>query len=152
MPNGESKLIPKKNQRNYILQVHTRHKNRTQPKTVWRDTKNLSSSEISRHYFRLTTQFQRTHRGHHGPLQYQVPPSKATNQQKNGGLAKPPQAKFINNTSDQFLNTALFRLLPLRTISSAKFGGSKTNSFVLPFVYENTSALNRCMTPLAFHV
>ena len=26
-------------------------KNRTQPKTLWRDTKNLSSSEISRHYF-----------------------------------------------------------------------------------------------------
>ena len=26
-------------------------KNRTQPKIVWRDTENLSSSEISRHYF-----------------------------------------------------------------------------------------------------
>ena len=26
-------------------------KNRTQPKTVWRDTKSLSSSEISRNYF-----------------------------------------------------------------------------------------------------
>ena len=35
----------------YLLQVHTRQKNRTQPKTLWRDTKNLSSSEISRHYF-----------------------------------------------------------------------------------------------------
>ena len=31
-------------------------KNRTRPKTLWRDTKNLSSSEISRHYFRLPTQ------------------------------------------------------------------------------------------------
>ena len=83
MPSGESNLIPK-NQGGYILQVHTRQKNRTQPKTVWRDTKNLSSSEISRHYFRLPTQLQKTLRGHPGPLQYQVPPSKATSQQKMG--------------------------------------------------------------------
>ena len=34
-------------------------KNRTQPKTIWRATKNLSSSEISRHYFRLSTQLQK---------------------------------------------------------------------------------------------
>ena len=53
------KLNPEKNQVDYILQVHTRQKNGTQPKTVWRDTKNLSSSEISRHYFRLPTQFQK---------------------------------------------------------------------------------------------
>ena len=53
------KLNPE-NQGDYILQVHTLQKNRTQPKTVWRDTKNLSSSEISRHYFRLPTQLQKT--------------------------------------------------------------------------------------------
>ena len=53
------KLNPVKT-KDYILQVYTRQKNRTQPKTIWRDTKNLSSSEISRHYFRLPTQLQKT--------------------------------------------------------------------------------------------
>ena len=53
------KLNPVQNQGDYILQVHTRQKNRTQPKTIWRDTKNLFSSEISRHYFRLPTQLQK---------------------------------------------------------------------------------------------
>ena len=52
----------------------------------------------------------------------------------------------------RILNTALFRLLLLRTISSAKFSGSKTNLYGLPFVYQNTSALSCCLTPLAFHM
>ena len=51
-----------------------------------------------------------------------------------------------------FLNTALFRLLTLQTISSAKFNSSKINLHGLPFVYQNTSALSYCMTPLAFHM
>ena len=34
-------------------------KNRTQPKTVWQNTKSLPSSEISRNYFRLPTHFQK---------------------------------------------------------------------------------------------
>ena len=50
------------------------------------------------------------------------------------------------------LNTPLLRLLLLQTISSAKFSGSKTNLYGLPFVYQNTSALSCCMTPLAFHM
>ena len=50
------------------------------------------------------------------------------------------------------LNTALFRLLLLRTISSAKFSSSKTNLYGLPFVYQSISALSRCTTPLAFHM
>ena len=58
----------------------------------------------------------------------------------------------IYNAFVQFLNTALFGLLLLRTISSAKFSGSKTNLYGLPFVYQNTSALSCCMTPLAFHM
>ena len=74
----------RKNQGDHILQVHTRQKNRTQPKSVFRDIKSLSSSEISRHYFRLPTHFQKALRGHPGPLQYQVPPFKATSQQKVG--------------------------------------------------------------------
>ena len=41
----------KKKNKDHILQVQTRQKNRTQPETVWRDTKSLSSSEISRNYF-----------------------------------------------------------------------------------------------------
>ena len=46
------KLNPeKKNKGDHILQAQTRQKNRTEPKTVWRDTKSLSSSEISRNYF-----------------------------------------------------------------------------------------------------
>ena len=50
------------------------------------------------------------------------------------------------------LNMVLFRLLLLRTISSEKFSGSKTNLYSLPFVYQSTSALSCCLTPLAFHV
>ena len=41
----------RKNQGDHILQVQTHQKNRTQLKTVWRDTKSLSSNEISRKYF-----------------------------------------------------------------------------------------------------
>ena len=55
----ENQTQSRKNHGDYILQVHTRQKNRTQPKTIWGDTKNLSSSEISRHYFRLSTQLQK---------------------------------------------------------------------------------------------
>ena len=53
---------------------------RTQPKTIWRHSKTLSSSEISRHYFRLPTQLQKALWGNPGPLQYQVPPSKTSSQ------------------------------------------------------------------------
>ena len=49
----------RKNQVDYILQVRTRQKNRTQPKTVWRDSKSISSSEMFRYHFRLPTQFQK---------------------------------------------------------------------------------------------
>ena len=41
----------RKSQGDHILQVQPRQKNRTQSKTVLRDTKSLSSSEISRNYF-----------------------------------------------------------------------------------------------------
>ena len=57
--------------------------------------------------------------------------------------------QIYNNASVQFLNTAPIRVLLLRTISSAKFSGSKTNLCGLPFVYQNTSALSCCITPLA---
>ena len=42
-------------------------------------------------------------------------------------------------------------LLP-RTISSAKFSGSKISLYGLPCVYQNTSAPSCYMTPLAFHM
>ena len=54
----ENQTESRKNQGDHILQVHTHQKTRTQPKTVWRDTKSLSSSEISRNYFGLPTHFQ----------------------------------------------------------------------------------------------
>ena len=79
----DSNLIPKY-QGDYILQVHTRKKNGIQPKTISRDTKNLSSSEISRHYFRLPTQFQKAPWGYLRSLQYQIPKIKAISQQKMG--------------------------------------------------------------------
>ena len=60
--------------------------------------------------------------------------------------------QFIKNASDQFLTMALFQRLSARTIPSAKFNGSKTNLFGLPFVYQNTSVLRCSMTPLAFHM
>ena len=47
---------------------------------------------------------------------------------------------------------ALFRPLLPRTMSSAKFNGSKTSSFGLPSVYQNTFVLSCFMTPLAFHM
>ena len=49
----------------YVNDLPTPHhkqnsqKNRTQPKTLRRDTKNLFSSEISGHYFRIPTQLQK---------------------------------------------------------------------------------------------
>ena len=51
----ENQTESRKNQGDYILQVRTRQKTRTQPKSIWQDTKTLSSSEISRHYLRLPT-------------------------------------------------------------------------------------------------
>ena len=80
----ENQTKSRKNQGGYILQVRTRHNNRTQPITIWRDTKILSSSEISMNYFRLPTHFQKALRGHPGLLQYQVSPFKVTSQQKMG--------------------------------------------------------------------
>ena len=56
----ENQTESRKSQGDYILQVRSRQKNRTQPKTTWRDTKSLSSSEISRNYFRLSTHFPKT--------------------------------------------------------------------------------------------
>ena len=76
----ENQTKSQKNQGDYVLQVRTRQKNRTQPKTVWRDTKSISSSEISRNFFRLPIHFQKGHPG----SQYQVSPFKATGQQKVG--------------------------------------------------------------------
>ena len=45
------KLNPEKTTVIILSRSITRQKNITQSKTVWRDTKSLSSSEISRHYF-----------------------------------------------------------------------------------------------------
>ena len=63
------KLNPEKNQDDYLLQVHARQESRTQPKTIWQDTENLSSSEILRHYFWLKTHVLTTLWGHPRTLQ-----------------------------------------------------------------------------------
>ena len=47
---------------------------------------------------------------------------------------------------------ALFRQLPPRTTSSAKFNGFRTDSLGLLSVYRSTSAISYFMTPLAFHM
>ena len=70
---------------------------------------------------------------------------------KNGDLAQPPESKFTNNVSVQFLNTALL------TITASDYIISKIqqlqNKFIwLAFVYQTTSALSCCRIPLAFHV
>ena len=78
----ENQTESRENQSDHILQVHIHQKDRTQPKTVWRDSKSISSSEISGYYFRLPIHFQKALRGHHELLQYQVPPFKATGQKK----------------------------------------------------------------------
>ena len=80
----ENQTKSRKTQGDYILQVCTRQKNRTQPTTVWRDSKSISSSEVSRNYFRLPNHFQKALRGHPGSMHYQVPPFKAPSQQKWG--------------------------------------------------------------------
>ena len=74
---------------------------------------------------------------------------------KKWGPSPPPPPhsfKFTNNVSDQYLNTAHFRPLLPRTISSAKFSGFRTSLSGVPFVYQNTYALSCYMTPLAFHM
>ena len=71
---------------------------------------------------------------------------------KNGDQAHPPQFKSINHAFDQFWNTALFRQLPPRTISSAKFNGYKTSLSGFPFIYQNTFVLSCSMIPLALHL
>ena len=71
---------------------------------------------------------------------------------KKWGLNPATLIQIYNNVSVQFSNMALFRLLLLRTISSAKFSSSKTNLYDLTFVYQNTSALSYFMTPLTFHM
>ena len=80
----DSQTESRKNQGDHILQVRSRQKNRTQPKTVWRDIKSLSSSEISRNYFLLSTHFPKTLWAHPGSVQYQVPRIKITSQSELG--------------------------------------------------------------------
>ena len=109
----ENQTKSRRNQSDYTFHVHPRPKNRTQPKTVWRDSKSISSSEISKYYFRLPTHFQKALRGH----QYQIPPFKATrlsrsilarktepNLKQYGGTLKVyPQVRFLRITFDSQL-------------------------------------------------
>ena len=71
---------------------------------------------------------------------------------KNWGPSPATLIQIYKQCIRPILNMALFRLLLLRTISSAKFSGSKTNLYGLPFIYQNASVLSCCMAPLAFHM
>ena len=143
----ENQTESRKNQGNHILQVQPRQKNGTQSKTVC-----LSSSAISRNNFWLSTHFQ-TLWGHPRLLQHQVPLIKATGQQKWG----PSPFTLIQiykqcvRPSFEYGSLSTITTSPQK-ISSAKFNGSKTSSFGLSFVYQNTSVLSCSMTPLAFHM
>ena len=52
----------------------------THPKTAWREAQILSSSEISRNYFRLQIHFPETLWGNPGALQHQVLPNQTFSQ------------------------------------------------------------------------
>ena len=67
-----------------ILQVLSRQKFRTHSKAVGCETQNLSSSEISRNYFRLQIRFPKTLWGNPGALHHQVSPNQTFSQQKMG--------------------------------------------------------------------
>ena len=121
------KLNPKKT-KVIILKVHVRQRNRTQPKTVWRDTKSLSSCEVSRNYFRLPTHFQKALRGHPGLLQYQVSPFKATSQKKWG----PSQSTLIR-IYKQCLQP-IFKYSTLSTITTSDYIISKIQQLQNKFI------------------
>ena len=54
------KLNSEKNKVIIFLQVISRQKFRTHPKTVWRETQSQNSGEFSRNYFRLQIHFPKT--------------------------------------------------------------------------------------------
>ena len=71
----ENKTKSWENQGRHILQVPSRQKLRTHPKTLWWEAQNLSSSETSRNHFRLQIHFPKTLWENPRALQHQVPPN-----------------------------------------------------------------------------
>ena len=71
---------------------------------------------------------------------------------KKGGPSPATLIQIYKQCVRPVLNTAHFRPLRPRTISSAKFSGSKISLYGLPCVYQNTSAPSYYITPLAFHM
>ena len=71
---------------------------------------------------------------------------------KKWGPSPSTQIQIYKQCILSIINMAPFRPLPLRTISSARFNGSKTSLFGLPSVDQNTFVLSCLMTPLAFHM
>ena len=76
----ENEIKSWKNQAHHILQVPSRKKFRTRAETVWRETQNLSSSEVSRNHFRLQIHFPKTLWGNPGTLKHQVSPNQTFSQ------------------------------------------------------------------------
>ena len=101
------KLNPEKNQGHHILKVLSRQKFRTHSKTVWRETQNLSSSEISRNYFRLQIHFPSEEiLGRCNTRYHRIRLSVNKNWEPNPSTIL---QIYMNNVSGRFLNTAPFR-------------------------------------------
>ena len=103
------KLNPEKTKVIIFSRSPARQKFRTHSKTVWWETQNLSSSEISRNHFRLQIHLPKTLWGNPEALQHQVSPNQTVSQQKYGDTACPPYYKSTNNVFGQFLDMVPFR-------------------------------------------
>ena len=118
---------------------------------IWRDTTYLCSSEISRHYFRLSTQLQK----HFEDILDRCNPRyhrlRLLVHKKWG-----PSPATIIQIYKQCVRP-IFEYGSVSTITASDNIVSKIqrlqNKFIrLPFVYQNTSAVSYFMTPLAFHM
>ena len=147
----EDQTISRKNQDDHILQVHARQK--TEPNLKLYDETLNVYPQVK--FLGLIFDSQLTFKKHFEDIldccstRYHRLRLLAN---KKWGPSPSTPIQILNIASDQFLNTALFRRLPPRTISSAKFNGSRTSLFGLPFVYQNTFVLSCFTTPLAFHM
>ena len=147
----ENQTESRKKQSDLILQVHTRQKNRTEPKTVWRDTKSLSSSEISGNYFDSQLSFKK----HFEDIldrcntRYHCLRLLAN---KKWGPSPSTLIQIYKQCVQQIFEYSSFLTIATSDISSAKFNSSKTSLSGLLFVYQNTFILSSSMTPLAFHM
>ena len=123
----------------------------TQPKTLWRDTKNLSSSKISRHYVGLTTQLQKHLEEILDRCNTRYHRLRLLVNKKWG-----PIPATIIQIYKQCIHP-IFENGSLSTITASDYIISKIqqlrNKFIqLALRLPNYVCLSCCMTPLAFHM